>query len=51
MKALNYLRISLLVFAASSISAHAAPQIIDTALKDSARERVMPVRIRIPDGE
>jgi predicted dienelactone hydrolase len=39
-----------LIFAAISFGA-AAPQTIDIEFKDSARNRVIPVRIRVPEGD
>ena len=30
---------------------HAAPQVLDIDWKDSARERTLPLKIRVPDGE
>lgn len=37
----------LMLFAGASF---AAPQVIDTEIKDSSRDRVIPVKVRVPDG-
>ena len=34
-----------------SAAIHAAPQVFDIDWKDSARERTLPLKIRVPDGE
>ena len=34
-----------------STTLHAAPQVLDLDWKDSARERTLPLKIRVPDGE
>ena len=34
-----------------SAFAHAAPQVLDIDWKDSARERTLPLKIRVPDGD
>lgn len=34
-----------------SAIAHAAPQVLDIDWKDSTRERTLPLKIRVPDGE
>ena len=34
-----------------SATLHAAPQVLDIDWKDSARERTLPLKIRVPDGE
>ncbi len=35
----------------STQSAAAAPQVIDTELKDSSRDRAIPIKVRVPDGD
>jgi dienelactone hydrolase len=35
----------------ASIATLAAPQIIDTEWKDAARERTLPIKVRVPDGD
>ncbi len=34
-----------------SATVHAAPQVLDMDWKDSARERTLPLKIRVPDGD
>jgi dienelactone hydrolase len=33
------------------VCAHAAPQVLDIDWKDSARDRTLPLKVRVPDGE
>ncbi len=47
MKKLYFLLVVLLI----SVTVHAAPQVLDIDWKDSARERTLPLKIRVPDGD
>ncbi len=43
--------IALVLALLCSALTHAAPQVLDLEWKDSARERTLPLKIRVPDGE
>ena len=43
--------LSLFVGLLLSATVHAAPQVLDIDWKDSARERVLPLKVRVPDGD
>lgn len=43
-------RIALFTVALLSTGIHAAPQVLDLDWKDGARERTLPLKVRVPDG-
>jgi predicted dienelactone hydrolase len=50
MNLLNIFKSLILAFAAHTLSASAQPQTIDTEFNDGARNRAIPIRIRVPEG-
>jgi predicted dienelactone hydrolase len=50
MKPLNFSNHLWLVFAGFSLTALAAPQTIGTKRSDGTKNRVIPIRVRVPDG-